>query len=138
MGKFSLLFWIIVAIVALWLLYYVNFALNFASDGRGHTPCHVDSNFKREFYSRIEYLTKVQEEGLMDGAQLTSNVVYLEDITLIEGHLLLGRYPTYESMEILKSDIDRWEDWYDRNKCEMTIAAADSLLDLHTISGREP
>ena len=100
--------------------------------------CSIDSTFSAEYLSKIEYLSDVASTGLIDGSQLTHSVIYFEDITFIEGHLVLGHYPSYESMNQLNSDIAKWNDWYEQNKCGMTKVKADSLLKLQTISGRPP
>jgi hypothetical protein len=94
------------------------------ADGR---DCSVDDEFKKWFFvylERCENFTKHFEGD--DAEKVLEAVYFLSAITDIQSNIYLGDVVLYEKKEF-RRDKKKWLNWYKENKCQMTLAKADSI-----------
>ena len=100
--------------------------------------CKEDIEFKELYFSKLDAITlygKLFDTNkevplIMErSSQFYDNVNYLEYLTYHEfRYFVLDYHPVYLSQSDLKEDIKDLKKWYRNNKCGMTIAKADSIV----------
>lgn len=55
---------------------------------------------------------------------------YMRFLTGCELHYTIIELPIYENQTYLESDLMNLQKWYDENKCGMTMAKADSIVNV--------
>jgi hypothetical protein len=102
--------------------------------------CNVDPEFKREFFNCISLIEKIHTEGYSSSVKVrgfTYECLYA--VTGYEGHADKGNEPPYfalysDSIDYIKVDIEKWSQWYESNKCSMTLQKADSLFNQWSVN----
>jgi hypothetical protein len=92
--------------------------------------CEVDTAFKKQFNENVNFLISTESKGdfIYQTSEKIKAIYFLESTTGIKSQLYWGHVFGYQSSELLEEDIEKWKNWYDTNKCKMTIVKADSLF----------
>lgn len=97
--------------------------------GVKNPDCDVDEKFKEWFFiylERCENFTKYFEGD--DTEKVIESVYFLNAVTGIQSNIYLGDAVLYDKKEF-KKDKKKWLDWYENNKCEITMFKADSIYE---------
>lgn len=92
------------------------------------TKCKVDEDFKQKFLSCIETLQRSNTGVKTQLLEIQEAVVFLSATTGIEPSNFDIEHGIYLDEKEITSDITKWESWYEKNKCTMTLQHADSLV----------
>jgi hypothetical protein len=104
-----------------------------------HNECSIDKKFSYEFKNCILLVHKLNNEKVASDIKVrASTYECLSALTGYVGHVDKANEPHYfypysDTIDYVKTDIEEWCKWYELNKCKMTIAKADSLIQKHSI-----
>ena len=92
--------------------------------------CHIDKDFKKKFELSIKLIETVQNPNnstAIEVEKLRETVWFLMAISKIEPTNFDIEHGIHYNADDYKSDISKWKEWYDNNKCNFSIETADSL-----------
>jgi hypothetical protein len=107
--------------------------------------CNEDQALKKEFFNCIRVVEKIQKEGYFldtDYAESANcrafSIECLAAITGYQGYVDKGNEPHYfypysDTIDYVDVDIKKWQEWYEDNKCTITMQTADSLIKKYSI-----
>ena len=90
--------------------------------------CDVDTLFKQRFDNCISLIKKSEDEEWVNAGEIRNAFIFL---TVISGHRTKvndPENPSYENKTDFKQDLLLWNQWYESNKCSITLKKADSLF----------
>jgi hypothetical protein len=102
--------------------------LYFACSCKRAENCPVEVAFAEKFQSSIKNILDSELGKNHDIDRKVDAILFLNAVTGIESGIQSLHTPVYDSREILKSDLRKWQEWYNSNKCIMTLSKADSML----------
>jgi hypothetical protein len=89
----------------------------------------VDKKFASTFENHLNTIKRTQEDDEFVLVEpLTDAYLYMNAVTGIKARVSGFETPTYKNPSELHEDIERWENWFKKNKCSMTNQKADSLF----------
>ncbi len=96
--------------------------------------CHPDEEFKAMFYSRLDTIRTLTKDSIGNirfenpYQSFKNQILYLGRVTGLQADVAMSHYDIYyPDTATLTKDLNKWERWYQKNKCWMTVATADSL-----------
>lgn len=92
------------------------------------SDCSVDPVFKKKFNECLSLMEKAHtgEYRYVDITQQAA--IFLANVTEKTPKDFQYDYGLYDSDEGYEEDLKHWNNWFENNKCSMTIEKADSLL----------
>ncbi|MDR1182225.1 MAG: hypothetical protein LBL13_09655 [Bacteroidales bacterium] len=103
--------------------------------------CKEDEAFKNEFSNCLQVVEKIQLKAyfLPSEGDFECRVFSIECLYAITGYEGYADkitqpyyyYPSSDTIEYIDVDINKWQEWYEDNKCTFTMQMADSLIKKH-------
>ena len=90
--------------------------------------CKIDTRFEKKYKESIETAKQYYYSNGKSGMRNAFD--YLRAVTLHDERLSLSYIRLYRNKNDLDLDVVFWNNWYEQNKCKMTIELADSLYNL--------
>lgn len=89
----------------------------------------LDSEFVKGFNRRLLIVQQLQERSAIVGVDDYGEAIwYLSKITGIFSHADISSTLGYRDKGLYESDVSRWRDWLRANRCNFTVAKADSII----------
>ena len=98
------------------------------------STCEVDESVKQKIEQNIEVIqqryncTHGDENNFRSAEDMFKSMVYLGHLTGHNADNPLNYRQTYTDTLTMYNDFKAWRDWYEANKCGLTLEKADSIV----------
>jgi hypothetical protein len=119
-------------IIMIWMLFG-------CSKHKGQPDCQVDYEFKSYFFNSINLISIRQLGVYTDHNTSWSAYKCLKILTKHDSFMDVQSdspltYPYSDSVNYFCKDLENWLQWYEKSKCEITLARANTMLKTEDVS----
>lgn len=99
--------------------------------------CKEDLSFKSNYYQCINVLRRSKNE-IVRIEEIREAVIFLSASSGIEAEQFDIENGVFYTKQAMEQSISKWEAWYNKNKCSMTMSKADSLVNSYNSVNHGP
>lgn len=96
-----------------------------------NNQCHIDTDFRVKFQNAIDIIKYSEKCNSVRVKDKLDAIFFLNAVTNIESRIRSPEVPIYDRKNWLAEDIDKWNEWYSKNKCSYTLEKADSIVHVY-------